>query len=557
MIHISHKKNLKKILIENSIQEDKDIQKLYEALSNESAGVCFEVIFVDIKSVPSLIVKKLSSMENSLHVITTQRTLWFYLSKLGIKNTLQCTSAKRVVKIKEPLRAIVLGGSAGSLEKIIAFIKEVPYVDISIFIVMHILPNKQSHMSDILEKLTYYKVYEAQHNMKVEKNSIYIAPPDNHLVVTDGFIYLDHGAQVNFSRPSIDLTFKSLAYEYQKSLLAILLCGYGKDGSDSLKDLQENNCEIIIEDPTECEAKDMLLHAIETNRYTKVLEIQKIISYVKSVLSVSVDIKDEIENFLESIYIVYGYDFRHYDRRSLSRRIKFVMHHNGFTDFKKFEQMIFEDEKAFDKLLRSFSINVTSFFRNKEVFLSIKKRILPYIQSFPSIRVWCAGCSKGDEPYSVAMMLDEAGLLNKSQIYATDFNHSILAEAENGLYSTQEFQKYKTNYHNSGGQEEFEKWFDIEKNFVQVKKKIKNRVIFFKHNLVTDSTINEFHLIFCRNVLIYFNKDLQKRVFDIIDESLFRNGFLVLGESETIDKECEYKTVGTKKHKIYKKELIC
>jgi chemotaxis protein methyltransferase CheR len=333
------------------------------------------------------------------------------------------------------------------------------------------------------------------------------------------------------------------------------LCGYGRDGSDYLKYLKDNGSEIIIQNPADCVAKDMPKNAIETMFYHQILDIEKIVHYIKSTLRVNVDIKDQVTSFLKNINIVYGYDFTNYDRSSLSRRIKLLMEQNKIIDFKHFERLIFSDDNFFNKLLGILSINVTKFFRNPEVFQSMQKEVIPYINSFPSIRIWCAGCSKGDEPYSIAIMLDEMGLLHKSQIYATDFNRTILSEAESAMYTTEEFDQSKKNYIQSGGKKDFETWFDMNKNYVQLKKSIRNKVIFFKHNLVSDSSINEFNLIFCRNVLIYFDKSLQQKVFDLIDESLIRNTFLILGQSEALPDKYNYKIVGDRKNKIYKKAI--
>jgi chemotaxis protein methyltransferase CheR len=155
----------------------------------------------------------------------------------------------------------------------------------------------------------------------------------------------------------------------------------------------------------------------------------------------------------------------------------------------------------------------------------LREDVIPYLETFPSIRVWCAGCSRGDEPYSIAIMLDELGLLHKSLVYATDFNPRVLKEAENGLFSKDDFINFESNYIKSTGKKELRDWFEFEQNIVEVKEHIKKKVLFFQHNLVTDDSINEFHLIFCRNVLIYFNRSLQKTVFNTIDNSLFKGGF--------------------------------
>ena len=148
-------------------------------------------------------------------------------------------------------------------------------------------------------------------------------------------------------------------------------------------------------------------------------------------------------------------------------------------------------------------------------------------------------------------MLDELGVLHKSLVYATDFNTCVLNEAQNGLFPRKDFTNFESNYINSGGKKELQEWFEFEENFIEIKEHIKKKVLFFQHNLVTDASINEFHLIFCRNVLIYFNRNLQKVVFNTIDDSLYKRGFLVLGESEILPEKYNYKIIG---NKIYKKD---
>jgi len=553
MVHVLNTKNTKKILIDKHINEE-DIDKLTCELSNIPKSIICEINFIDLDSIPAQVIKLLHKSKEKLLIITTNKSLWVYLSKLGIRNKLQ-GEFERGLPHKPLIEAIAIGGSAGSIDKILKLIRYIPYTDISIFIIVHILPDKKSHLSNIFQKETAYKVYEASHNMLIEKSTVYIAPPNRHLTVVDGYIYLDNTDPVNYAKPSIDISFKSLAYEYQNALMAILLCGYGNDGTSSLEDLNQSGSEILIQEPNECEAKDMLINAIESNHFTKILTLEKMQRYIKSTISVEVDIEDEIELFLENIEIVYGYDFRQYDRSSLMRRIKLVMSQSFISTFKEFKQIVLDDDLLFTKLLSAFSINVTTFFRNPEIYKQIRDEIVPYIESYPSIRVWSAGCSRGDEAYSLAITLDEMGLLEKSIIYATDFNPRILTEAKNALFSQDEFNEFKVNYIQSGGKKEFETYFDITDDFIQIKDNIRKKVLFFQHNLVTDGSINEFQFICCRNVLIYFDKSLQRNVFDNIDTSLSKGGYLILGESETLPPKYQYSKIGIHKNKMYQKDL--
>jgi len=555
MIHVSLKGNIQKILVDSDINNEKELNCLLDALSSKHDEILYEITFVELDYLPFSVIKLLYKLDDKISITATHKSLWVYLSKLGIKSRLQ-SHFEQTSQKNDLIKAIAIGGSAGSIEGILKIVKHLPYSDLSIFIIVHILPDKKSQLAEIIQKETAYQVFESKHNMRIEKNSIYVVAPNKHLTVVDGYIYLDEGEAVSFARPSIDISFKSLAYEYQNSLLAILLCGYGSDGSESLLDLRENNSKLLIQDPSECEAKEMLYSAIETNNYTKILSLEKIQKYIKYTVSVEVDIEDEIENFLENIKVTYDYDFRQYDRSSLQRRIKLVMDQSTINTFKEFKKLVLEDEVMFAKLLSAFSINVTTFFRNPEIYLQIKEEIIPYIESFPSVRIWSAGCSRGDEAYSLAITLDELGILDKSIIYATDFNPRVINEAKNALFGISEFDDFKTNYIQSGGKKEFEDYFDFEKDYIQIKEYIRKKVLFFQHNLVTDGSINEFQFICCRNVLIYFDKLLQKNVFENIDESLLKGGYLILGESELLPEKYKYSKIGHIKNKMYKKDLL-
>jgi chemotaxis protein methyltransferase CheR len=178
------------------------------------------------------------------------------------------------------------------------------------------------------------------------------------------------------------------------------------------------------------------------------------------------------------------------------------------------------------------------------------------MESYSHIRIWCAGSSKGQEAYSIAIMLAEYGLLERSIIYATDFNGLVLEQAKNGIYSKEEYLQCEENYLLLNNKNPLEKWFEIEENYVIINDEIRRKVHFFQHNLVTDGEINEFHIVFCRNVLIYFNEKLQKKVINLIYSSLVRDGYLILGDSEHINGEEKFKRLKNNSNsKVFKKIL--
>jgi chemotaxis protein methyltransferase CheR len=266
--------------------------------------------------------------------------------------------------------------------------------------------------------------------------------------------------------------------------------------------------------------------------------------------------KEEVKSFLSELSIVYGYDYTEYQIDSIMRRINVAMIKEGIRNFNLFKSMVLSNEKFFHNLFLDFSINTTEFFRDPDVFALIKTKILPYLNSYNHIKIWCAGCSIGKEVYSLAIMLEEAGMLNKTQIYATDINPYVIEEAKNGMYSTATLDKDINNYRDAQGEKSFIRYFDINKRYIKVKPDLMKNILFFHHSLLNTGTLNEFNLILCRNVFIYFNDSLQEKILKNFYNSLDNNGFLILGKSEGIQRNngekyfCRY----DEKLKIYNKK---
>lgn len=240
----------------------------------------------------------------------------------------------------------------------------------------------------------------------------------------------------------------------------------------------------------------------------------------------------EVFEFLNDIYNIYGYDYREYQIQSIMRRIRIAMLRENIYELSRFREVVISDLQTFESLFLDFSINTTDFFRDSQVFYNIRNKVLPYLKSYPHIKIWCAGCSTGKEVYSLAILLKECGILNKSQIYATDINPYVIEEAKNGIYSIETLDKDIGNYRKSGGEKSFTEYFNFNKEYMVVEEEIKNKILFFQHSLVGPGSLNEFQLILCRNVMIYFNNSLQRQVIESFSNSLSFNGFLVLGKSE-------------------------
>lgn len=253
--------------------------------------------------------------------------------------------------------------------------------------------------------------------------------------------------------------------------------------------------------------------------------------------AVSVEVTNEnieVNLLIEAIKMKYGYDFSGYSRASLKRRIYKRLHDSNSANIAEMINKLLYDKDFFDLLLLDLSINVTEMFRDPLFFREIRDRVFPELAKLHSIKIWHAGCSTGEEVYSMAILLKEAGLYHKSQIFATDFNEVVLAKAKQGIIPISELKKYTVNYQKAGGAASFTDWYTAKYDFAILDSKLRKNIMFADHNLVTDAVFSEVDLVMCRNVLIYFDRPLQNRVFRLFSESLSPFGFLAIGSKESI-----------------------
>ncbi len=243
----------------------------------------------------------------------------------------------------------------------------------------------------------------------------------------------------------------------------------------------------------------------------------------------------ELQLLTQAIYLKYSYDFRDYAWASLKRRVNYALEQMECASISELQARVLHDAGAFQRLLQYFTIPTTEMFRDPAFFLAIREQVVPVLCTYPSINVWIAGCSTGEELYSMAILLREEGLLARSTIYATDINPTSLAAARKGVFSLDLMQNYTLNYQRSGGRRSFADYYTAAYGGALFDRTLCDTVSFADHSLATDEVFAEMHLICCRNVLIYFNADLQERALGLFHESLCRRGFLGLGSKESID----------------------
>lgn len=265
--------------------------------------------------------------------------------------------------------------------------------------------------------------------------------------------------------------------------------------------------------------------------------------------------KIEIHLLLEGIYRHYGHDYRNYTYTSIQRRLRHRMRIENLPTISRLQEKVLHDPIMMDKLAADFSIHVTEMFRDPSFFLSFRKNIVPILRRLPFIRIWHAGCSTGQEVFSMAILLHEEGILHRTRLYGTDMSEQALKRAKMGSFPIEKMQLYTKNYILGGGMRAFSEYYSVKNDVVQFEPFLQEYMVFAQHNLVTDQSFNEFHVIICRNVMIYFNESLQNHVHDLIYESLCMDGFLGLGDKEAISftkhAEC-YKAVDGME-KLYRK----
>jgi chemotaxis protein methyltransferase CheR len=242
----------------------------------------------------------------------------------------------------------------------------------------------------------------------------------------------------------------------------------------------------------------------------------------------------EIQLLLEGIYRYYGFDFRDYAMASLKRRIWNAARAEGLSRISALQDRVLHDPAAMERFLLALSVNVTAMFRDPSFYLAFRTRVVPTLRTYPFIRIWHAGCSTGEEVYSMAILLAEEGLYQRCRIYATDMNEAVLRKAREGIFPLNKMQEYTQNYLKSGGKRAFSEYYTAAYDSAIFSTALKENMIFSQHNLAMDGSFNEFHVILCRNVLIYFNKQLQERTHNLLYNSLVTFGILGLGHNETI-----------------------
>lgn len=242
----------------------------------------------------------------------------------------------------------------------------------------------------------------------------------------------------------------------------------------------------------------------------------------------------EIRLLLEALFLKYHYDFRNYAMASIKRRLRQARHQMGIATFSAMQERLLHDPAMLPRLLGYLTIQVSEMFRDPSYFKALREQVVPHLRTYPSLKVWVAGCSEGEELYSLVILFREEGLEDRTLFYATDINHAALEAAEAGIYPLDRLQLYTENHRRSGGKSSLSDYYQAAYGRASFDRSLRRNVVFSDHSLVTDAVFGEMNLISCRNVMIYFDRMLQDRTIGLFSDSLARKGFLGIGSKETL-----------------------
>jgi len=243
----------------------------------------------------------------------------------------------------------------------------------------------------------------------------------------------------------------------------------------------------------------------------------------------------ELDLLLTAVARRWGYDFREYAPATLRRRVRRAMVREQVDSMSALQERVLHEEGAMARFIQALTVQVTSMFRDPEVYRAFRQKVVPLLRTWPFARIWHAGCSTGQEVYSMAILLEEEGIYDRCRIYATDLSDELVQRAKRGIYPLSAMRDYTYNYQQAGGTRDFSQYYTADADNAVFNARLRRNIVFAQHNLVSDASFNDFHAIICRNVMIYFGQDLRERVHGLLYESLVRFGVLVLGLKETVE----------------------
>ena len=440
----------------------------------------------------------------------------------------------------DPLFIVGVGASAGGLDALIKFVAVLPDdVHLAVIIAQHVSPDHKSKMVELLARHTSWPVVVAEDQAEVYGRLVYVTPPDCEITIAQRKITLAKKRRTVRAVPSIDGFLTSLAEDQQTQAIAVILSGTGQDGTQGIAAIQSHGGYVLAQQPEEAQHRDMPDAAILSGHVNEVVSVDQIgdqlVGYVKN--QRRDELKGSPETSLQGILRLltnkFGTDFSKYKSSTIERRIKKRMEALSLATIDDYLYCIQKDKEELDRLFETVLIGVTEFFRDKPAYGTLReyvKKVVELKRPGETIRVWSVGCATGEEPYSVAILIAEAlgkNLKNHTvQVFATDIDENALAAGRQGFYSDDQMKNLS--------KEQIQEYFTQKNHGYEIKKSIRQWVLFSKHDISRDPPFVRLDFITCRNLLIYFDNELQRKVIPVFHYALHPEGYLLLGKSENI-----------------------
>ncbi len=487
----------------------------------------------------------------------------------NITSPLKDTISDDLDENQKSFHIVGIGASAGGLSAFEAFFSGLPTdkdLNIAFVLIQHLAPDHKSILTEIIQRYTKLHVYEAKDDMKVVPNCVYIIPPNNNLALINGNLQLfQHTPHKGVQMP-IDFFFSSLAEDQHDRAICIVLSGTGSDGTLGIRAVKSEGGLVIVQSPETAEYDGMPQNAIATGTVDYNLPPAEMAKQILTYLSHSRIIltsKEAVindENALKKVFILIrsqtGHDFSKYKSSTINRRIARRLAVNQIDSINDYIRYIQQNPSEIESLFKDMLIGVTNFFRDKEVFSLLEESIIPALfDNKPvgsTIRAWCAGCSTGEEAYSIAILLQERlDQLKKNfniQIFATDIDSRAISLARAGVFSQSISRDVSS--------ERLARFFTtkVGSDTYRINKNIRDLLIFSEQNVIKDPPFSKLDLISCRNLMIYLNKELQAKLIPVLHYSLNPGGYLLLGNSETIGDNDALFTIVDRKAKVFRKK---
>ncbi|MCA9918878.1 MAG: hypothetical protein KC445_13045, partial [Anaerolineales bacterium] len=444
---------------------------------------------------------------------------------------------------KKPLYIVGIGASAGGLDSLEKFFRNMPPDrDLAFVIVQHLSPDFKSLMGELLSRYTAMAIHRVTDGIQVEANAIYLIPPRKDMVLIDGHLHITDFGDSDSLHLSIDTFFRSLAREAGDKAVAIIMSGTGSDGSRSLQEIEQFNGLIMVQDPKSAAFDGMPRSAIATNCVDLVGSAKelaaRLVGYCESVRKIPVPPADTsfsttntstLHQILSLLHETVGHDFTNYKESTILRRIGRRMRINDVDNMADYLQYLRQTPAEHNALFRDFLISVTNFFRDPEAFHAVQELVIQKLIAEKSpteqLRIWVPGCASGEEAYSLAMLLNEAmeaeQVVHDIQIFATDLDQEALSFAQRGFYTDAIVGEVPG--------DRLLRHFTKASGGYQIKKALREQILFANHNLISDPPFSRLDFISCRNLLIYLDRELQEKILELFHYALLPGGYLLLG----------------------------